>query len=57
MKVKDDHRSKFVGISKPVKCVMDAGLTTYALSAAHPTLPHNVPLVNNTKETPLGPDL
>ena len=32
---------------------MDAGLTTYALNAAHHTLPHNVPLVNNTKETPL----
>ena len=23
---------------------MDAGLTTYALNAAHRTLPHNVPL-------------
>ena len=32
---------------------MNAGLTTYALNAAHRTLPHNVPLVNNTKETPL----
>ena len=32
---------------------MDAGLTTNALNAARRTLPHNVPLFNNTKETPL----
>lgn len=42
-----------VGVSKPVDCAMDVGLTTYALNAAHCTLPHNVPLANNTKETPL----
>ena len=34
---------------------MGVGLTTYASNVAHPTLPHNVPLVNNTKETPLRP--
>ena len=36
---------------------MGVGLTTYASNVAHPTLPHNVPLVNNTKETPLRPAL
>ena len=42
-----------VDVSKPVKCAMGVGLTTYASNVAHPTLLHNVPLVNNTKETPL----
>ena len=32
---------------------MDVSLTTHASNAGHPTLPHNVPLVSNTKETPL----
>ena len=32
---------------------MDVGLTTHASNTGHPTLPHNVPLVNKTKETPL----
>ena len=36
---------------------MGVGLTTYASNVAHPILPHNVPLVNNTKETPLIPAL
>ena len=36
---------------------MDVGLTTHASNAGHPTLPHNVPLVNKPKETPLRPAL
>ena len=36
---------------------MDVGLTTFASNPAHPTLAHNVHLVNNTKETPVRPAL
>ena len=32
-------------------------MTTFASNAAHPILPHNVHLVNNTKEIPLRPAL